>query len=418
MTPATSSSGLVPNFILQQPCITLQRDDWDHLFELMFDEYFNPTTISVSLVPVAAAPRAIDLADSPVSTSIYQDAPSTTNAANKNMMIFQMDVEMEFLNGELKEEVYVSQPEEFIDQDNPSHVYKLKKALYGLKQSQMNHQTLPVPPIAYHSPQALTQPMTKFPQLDSGLAVPVFNLGDDPIACLNKVIAFLSVIASSRQGQSYVGTGYKGNATSSGGNNASGQEKVVKCYNCQGEGHIARQCTQPKRPRNAAWFKDKAMLAEAQEAGHILNEEQLTFLTDPGIPDAVLMANLSSYSFDVLSKVPHSKINHNDMDNQSVLRLKVFMKLLLLILKTKCDSPPPKRTNDGVEQTYPPTTAEEKLARKNELKARGTLLIALPNEHQLKFNSYKNSKSLMEAIEKRFGGNKESKKTQKTLLKQ
>ncbi|GJR68908.1 hypothetical protein Tco_0014973 [Tanacetum coccineum] len=81
------------------------------------------------------------------------------------------------------------------------------------------------------------------------------------------------------------------------------------------------------------------------------------------------------------------------------------------------ESPPPKRTIDGVEQTYSPTTAEEKLARKNELNARGTLLMALPNEHQLKFNSYKNAKSLMEAIEKRFGGNKESKKTQKTLLK-
>ncbi|GJV66169.1 putative ribonuclease H-like domain-containing protein [Tanacetum coccineum] len=82
------------------------------------------------------------------------------------------------------------------------------------------------------------------------------------------------------------------------------------------------------------------------------------------------------------------------------------------------DSPPPKRTVDGVEQTYPPTTVEEKLARKNELKARGTLLMALPNEHQLKFNTYKCAKTLMEAIEKRFGGNKESKKTQKTLLKQ
>ncbi|GJY25145.1 retrovirus-related pol polyprotein from transposon TNT 1-94 [Tanacetum coccineum] len=58
------------------------------------------------------------------------------NAANKNMTIFQMDIKTEFLNGELKEEVYVSQPEGFVDQDNPSHVYKLKKALYRfLKQS-------------------------------------------------------------------------------------------------------------------------------------------------------------------------------------------------------------------------------------------------------------------------------------------
>ncbi|GKC37155.1 hypothetical protein Tco_1049539, partial [Tanacetum coccineum] len=82
------------------------------------------------------------------------------------------------------------------------------------------------------------------------------------------------------------------------------------------------------------------------------------------------------------------------------------------------DSPPPKRTVDGVKKTYPPTTAEEKFIKKNELKARGTLLMALPNEHQLKFNTYRCAKSLMEAIEKRFGGNKESNKTQKTLLKQ
>ncbi|GJR68012.1 retrovirus-related pol polyprotein from transposon TNT 1-94 [Tanacetum coccineum] len=53
----------------------------------------------------------------------------------KNMMIFQMDIKTDFLNGDLKEEVYVSQPEGFVDQDNPSHVYKLKKAMYGLKQA-------------------------------------------------------------------------------------------------------------------------------------------------------------------------------------------------------------------------------------------------------------------------------------------
>ncbi|GJZ81142.1 retrovirus-related pol polyprotein from transposon TNT 1-94 [Tanacetum coccineum] len=50
-------------------------------------------------------------------------------------MIFQMDVKMAFLNDELKEKVYVSQPEGFVNQDNPWHVYKLKKALYGLKQA-------------------------------------------------------------------------------------------------------------------------------------------------------------------------------------------------------------------------------------------------------------------------------------------
>ncbi|GJR00735.1 hypothetical protein Tco_0523719 [Tanacetum coccineum] len=212
----------------------------------------------------------------------------------------------------------------------------------------MNHQTSPLLQIAYNSPQPSIQPLTEFPQMDSGLVVPVFNLGDDLIACLNKAMAFLTAVASSS---------YKGNATRSGGNNTGGQARVVKCYNFQGESHMARQCTQPKRPRNAAWFKEKAMLAEAQEAGQILDEEQLAFLANPGIPDgqavqttipnttifqtedldaydsdcddvsnakAVLMANLSSYGSDVLSKVPHSDSYHNDMDNQSVHAMQDF----------------------------------------------------------------------------------------------
>ncbi|GJU41921.1 retrovirus-related pol polyprotein from transposon TNT 1-94 [Tanacetum coccineum] len=56
-------------------------------------------------------------------------------AAHMNMIVYQMDVKTTFLNGILREEVYVSQPDGFVDQDNPNHVYKLKKALYGLKQA-------------------------------------------------------------------------------------------------------------------------------------------------------------------------------------------------------------------------------------------------------------------------------------------
>nr|GEX71609.1 retrovirus-related Pol polyprotein from transposon TNT 1-94 [Tanacetum cinerariifolium] len=164
MTRVTSSSGLIPNLIPRQPCIPPPRDDWDRLFQPMFDEYFNLPTIAISPVPVANVPRAIDLADSLVSTVLKNKARLVAqefrqeegidfeesftlvvrieairifvaNTANKNMMIFQMDVEMTFLNGKLKKEVYVSQPEGFFDPDNPSHVYKLKNALYGLKQA-------------------------------------------------------------------------------------------------------------------------------------------------------------------------------------------------------------------------------------------------------------------------------------------
>ncbi|GJU72011.1 hypothetical protein Tco_1263416 [Tanacetum coccineum] len=180
---------------------------------------------------------------------------------------------------------------------------------------------------------------------------------DDPIACLNKAMAFLTAVASSRfpstnnqlrtssnlrnqvtiqddrvtvqqiqgrQGQSYSGTRYKSNATSSEGNNASGQARI---------------------------YKEKAMLTKAQEAGQILDEEQLTFLADPGVPNGhvvqtiipntaafqnedldtydsdcndisneqvVLMANISNYGSDVISEVPHFETYLNDMKNQSV----------------------------------------------------------------------------------------------------
>nr|GEY27859.1 hypothetical protein [Tanacetum cinerariifolium] len=72
---------------------------------------------------------------------------------------------------------------------------------------------------------------------------------------------------------------------------------------------------------------------------------------------------------------------------------------------------------DGVVQPVVLTTAERRFAKKNELKARGTLLMALPDKHQLKFNIHKDAKSLMEAVEKRFGGNKETKKIYEAEVK-
>ncbi|GJV97981.1 ribonuclease H-like domain-containing protein [Tanacetum coccineum] len=76
------------------------------------------------------------------------------------------------------------------------------------------------------------------------------------------------------------------------------------------------------------------------------------------------------------------------------------------------------KTVDGKETIIPLTSVEEKAQRRATLKARSTLLMALPNEHQLKFNSYKDAKTLIQAIENRFGGNTATKKTQQNLLKQ
>nr|GEY50566.1 retrovirus-related Pol polyprotein from transposon TNT 1-94 [Tanacetum cinerariifolium] len=184
LTPATSNSKLVLNTVSQQPCIPPPTDDWDRLFQPMFDKYFTPLSIVVSLITEVVALRVVVLANSfiwtkdhPIANVINDPSRSgstrkvlknkarlvaqgfrqeeginfeesfalvarieairnfVANAANKNMTIFQMNVKTEFLIGELKEEVYVSQPKGFVDQDNPSHVYKLKKALCGLKQA-------------------------------------------------------------------------------------------------------------------------------------------------------------------------------------------------------------------------------------------------------------------------------------------
>ncbi|GJU08311.1 hypothetical protein Tco_1124741 [Tanacetum coccineum] len=72
---------------------------------------------------------------------------------------------------------------------------------------------------------------------------------------------------------------------------------------------------------------------------------------------------------------------------------------------------------DDKETVIPPTSVEEKTQRRAKLKARSTLLMALPNKHQLKFNSYKDAKTPMQAIMNRYGGNSATKKTQKNILK-
>ncbi|GKG50384.1 hypothetical protein Tco_0521484, partial [Tanacetum coccineum] len=81
MTPTTSNSGLVPNLVPQQPFNPPTRNDWDHLFQSMFDKYFNPSLSSFSLVLVAVAPRAVEIDATPSSTTIDQDAPSSSTSS-------------------------------------------------------------------------------------------------------------------------------------------------------------------------------------------------------------------------------------------------------------------------------------------------------------------------------------------------
>ncbi|GJU92321.1 hypothetical protein Tco_1304744 [Tanacetum coccineum] len=98
----------------------------------------------------------------------------------------------------------------------------------------------------------------------------------------------------------------------------------------------------------------------------------------------------------------------------STVKLPILKKVIL-----NGDGPIQVTTNEnGVETEVPPKTAQALLQRQRERKAKSILLLAIPDEYQLRFHGIKDAKSLWAAIKSRFGGNVESKKMQKTVLKQ
>nr|GFC33881.1 hypothetical protein [Tanacetum cinerariifolium] len=72
----------------------------------------------------------------------------------------------------------------------------------------------------------------------------------------------------------------------SGSGGTSGRQRVIVCYNCKGEGHMAKQCTKTKRKHDAKWFKDKVLLVQDQANGRVLQEDELDFLADPGTAES------------------------------------------------------------------------------------------------------------------------------------
>nr|GEZ79763.1 hypothetical protein [Tanacetum cinerariifolium] len=131
-----------------------------------------------------------------------------------------------------------------------------------------------------------------FSQPDTGLVVLVFQKGNDPIDAINHMMSFLTTVVTSRvtiqpiQGrQNSLATSMSRQYTSGPSGNNFGKQRVIICYNCKGEGHMSKQCTNPKRKRDKAWFKDKVLLVQAQANGLVLLEEELEFLADPGIAE-------------------------------------------------------------------------------------------------------------------------------------
>ncbi|GKE33083.1 integrase, catalytic region, zinc finger, CCHC-type containing protein [Tanacetum coccineum] len=172
-----------------------------------------------------------------------------------------------------------------------------------------------IPQLEY-APTTYQHQQFEFSQPDSSLVVPVFQKGDDPIDAINHMMSFLTVVVTSRypatnnqlrtssnprqQATIYDGkvtmqpvqgrqTTYAAGTTRTytpGANGSNtGKQRTVICYNCKGEGHMSKQCTKPKRKRDDSWFKDKVLLVQAQSVSQALNEEEIAFLADPGLPD-------------------------------------------------------------------------------------------------------------------------------------
>ncbi|GJY84424.1 retrovirus-related pol polyprotein from transposon TNT 1-94 [Tanacetum coccineum] len=140
--------------------------------------------------------------------------------------------------------------------------------------------------------------------------------GDDPIDAINHMMSFLTAVVTSRypptnnqlrnssnprqqatiydgkvtmqpvQGRqtTYAASTIRTYTPGASGSNTRKQWTVIY-YNCKEEGHMSRQCLKPKRKRDDTWFKDKVLLVQAQAGGQALNEEEMAFLVDPGLPD-------------------------------------------------------------------------------------------------------------------------------------
>ncbi|GJS44572.1 ribonuclease H-like domain-containing protein [Tanacetum coccineum] len=117
-----------------------------------------------------------------------------------------------------------------------------------------------------------------------------------------------------------------------------------------------------------------------------------------------------------LLKLPMVKIGNYDLLSKRMEQYLTHKDYALWEVIVNADAP--AVASVSTEGPIPPKTAEQKIARKNDLKAKSTLLLAIPDEHLLKFHGIKDANSLWEAIKTRFGGNKESKKMQKTILNQ
>ncbi|GKB12766.1 hypothetical protein Tco_0846689 [Tanacetum coccineum] len=168
----------------------------------------------------------------------------------------------------------------------------------------------------------------KLEQIDSGLAIPMFKQGDDPIDAINKIMSFLSTVVSSR----FPSTNNQLRNSSNSRQQATIHDGRVTVQPVQGDKVHLLLCLKPKRKRDTTWFRDKVLLVKAQGFAYQADDLDAydSDCDDISTAKAVLMANLSSYGSDILSEVPHSENTHNDMLNQCVQEILYFEQTQLI----------------------------------------------------------------------------------------
>nr|GEU68659.1 hypothetical protein [Tanacetum cinerariifolium] len=297
-----------------------------------------------------------------------------------------MDVKTTFINGPPKEEVYVAQPERFADPDHPEKVYRLRKALHGLKQA----------------PRAWYDELSKF--LTSKGFTKGLQIHQSPSGIfINQAKYTLEILHKHGmdKGQSidadHAGCIDSYKSTSGGIQFLS--DKLVrwmsKKQNCTAMSSaeaeyvaLSASCAQ------VIWMR-----TQLQDYGFNYNkiplycdsqtEYQLEDMFTKALPEDRFKYLVRRIDFLSAIEITAAGYGFYWCLEFRFRKLKVNQSILLVVL-------------DLIQ--------EQKLARRNELKARGTFLMALLDKHQLKFNSHKDAKTLIEAIEKCFGGNTETKK--------
>ncbi|GKA80791.1 integrase, catalytic region, zinc finger, CCHC-type containing protein [Tanacetum coccineum] len=220
------------------------------------------------------------------------------------------------------------------------------------KQEREFHNNICSPPSSIpqleYAPIVNQQQQPKFPQLDSGLTVPVFKQGGDPIDAINHKMSFLladitscypttnnqlrnssnprqqATINDGRvnlqpvQGRKIsFATGTSKTYTPGASRSNSGKRMTIICYNCKGEGHMSKQCTKPKRKRDDSWFKDKVLLVKAQANDNDLDAYDSNY-DELNTTKVALMVNLSHYGSYALTEVHNPDNVDNNMINQGV----------------------------------------------------------------------------------------------------